>query len=100
MTSLCLLSMLDAGSSTPRASSGPRLVLTALSRTAPRNEKCRLGRRFDAFGERSHLDPKNVRLVERIVMLLSVVHRVAIKLALLQNDVACGIAGGGWRYLP
>lgn len=51
-------------------------------------------------GPRFHSDPKNVRLVERIVILLSVVHRVAIKLALLQNDVACGIAGGGRRYLP
>ena len=48
----------------------------------------------------SNQAPKNVRLMERIVIVLSVVHRVAIKLALLQNDVACGIAGGGWRYLP
>ena len=66
---------------------------------SPRSEKCRLGQRFDVTGERFHSDPKNVRLVERIVMLLSVVHRVALKLALLQNDVACGMAGGGRRCL-
>ena len=66
--------------------------------TVGRNESGpRRQQRFDANGERFHSDPKNVRLVERIVILLSVVHRVAIKLALLQNDVACGVAGGGRR---
>ena len=67
---------------------------------SPPNEQCRLGQRFDVTGGRFYSDPKNVRLVERIVMLLSVVHRVALKLALLQNGVACGMAGGGRRCLP